>query len=86
MTSDIDAPPPVIHVSGVTKIYSTGENAVHALRGVDLEVFPGDLIAVMGASGSGKSTLMNILGCLDVPTAGSYELDGVRVDGLSGMR
>jgi putative ABC transport system ATP-binding protein len=84
MTSPIDAPPPVIHISGVTKIYSTGESTVHALRGVDLEVFPGDLIAVMGSSGSGKSTLMNILGCLDVPTAGSYELDGVRVDGLSG--
>lgn len=84
MTSPVDELPPVIHISGVTKIYSMGENTVHALRGVDLEVFPGDLIAVMGMSGSGKSTLMNILGCLDVPTSGSYELDGVRVDGLSG--
>jgi putative ABC transport system ATP-binding protein len=73
---------PVIEVRGVTKVYSMGDNKVHALRGVDLTVFPGDMISVMGSSGSGKSTLMNILGCLDVPTSGSYVLDGVRVDGL----
>ena len=77
-------PRPVIEVRGVTKVYTMGENKVFALRGVDLEVFAGDMIAVMGSSGSGKSTLMNILGCLDVPTGGSYVLDGVRVDGLSG--
>ena len=75
---------PVIEVHGVTKIYEMGENKVFALRGVELLVYPGDMIAVMGSSGSGKSTLMNILGCLDVPSAGSYVLDGVRVDGLSG--
>jgi len=75
---------PVISVTGVTKVYTMGETKVYALRGVDLEVYPGDMIAVMGSSGSGKSTLMNILGCLDVPTSGSYVLDGVRVDGLSG--
>ena len=74
----------VIQVTGVTKVYTMGETKVFALRGVDLEVFNGDMIAVMGSSGSGKSTLMNILGCLDVPTVGSYVLDGVRVDGLSG--
>jgi putative ABC transport system ATP-binding protein len=74
---------PVISVTGVTKVYTMGETKVFALRGVDLEVYPGDMIAVMGSSGSGKSTLMNILGCLDVPTSGSYILDGVRVDGLS---
>ena len=74
---------PVISVTGVTKVYTMGETKVYALRGVDLEVYPGDMIAVMGSSGSGKSTLMNILGCLDVPTSGSYVLDGVRVDGLS---
>jgi putative ABC transport system ATP-binding protein len=73
---------PVIEVAGVTKVYDTGGNKVYALRGVDLVVPAGDLIAIMGSSGSGKSTLMNILGCLDVPTSGSYVLDGVRVDGL----
>ena len=74
---------PVIDVAGVTKVYQMGETQVFALRGIDLQVFPNELMAVMGSSGSGKSTLMNILGCLDVPTAGQYTLDGVRVDGLS---
>jgi putative ABC transport system ATP-binding protein len=73
---------PVIDIAGVTKVYDTGGNKVYALRGVDLVVHAGDMIAIMGSSGSGKSTLMNILGCLDVPTSGSYVLDGVRVDGL----
>ena len=74
---------PVIQISGVKKIYAMGANKVFALRGVDLTVEPGEMIAVMGTSGSGKSTLMNILGCLDVPTEGSYVLDGTRVDGMS---
>ena len=72
----------VIEIRGVTKVYGHGENEVRALRGVDLTVEPGELIAIMGSSGSGKSTLMNILGCLDVPSAGTYALDGVRVDGM----
>jgi putative ABC transport system ATP-binding protein len=72
----------VIHIEQVTKIYGSGENEVRALRGVDLTVEPGEMIAIMGSSGSGKSTLMNILGCLDVPSGGSYLLDGVRVDGM----
>ena len=72
----------VIQIEQVTKVYGSGENEVRALRGVDLTVEPGELIAIMGSSGSGKSTLMNILGCLDVPSAGTYLLDGVRVDGM----
>jgi len=71
----------VIETSKITKVYEMGTNKVFALRGVDLTVMPGEMIAIMGSSGSGKSTLMNILGCLDVPTEGSYRLDGVRVDG-----
>jgi len=74
---------PVIEISGVKKVYATGSNQVVALRGVDLTVRPGELVAVMGSSGSGKSTLMNILGALDVPTEGTYTLDGIRVNGLS---
>ncbi len=74
---------PVIEIKDVKKIYAMGANKVFALRGVNLVVEPGEMIAVMGSSGSGKSTLMNILGCLDVPTEGTYALDGTRVDGLS---
>jgi putative ABC transport system ATP-binding protein len=75
--------PVVLDVRDVTKVYGEGETAVHALRGVSLTVARGDYLAVMGASGSGKSTLMNILGCLDIPTSGSYLLDGVDVSRLS---
>lgn len=74
---------PLIRLRDISKRYRIGSNDVLALRHVDLAVLPGAFIAIMGASGSGKSTLMNILGCLDTPTSGSYELDGVRVDGLS---
>jgi putative ABC transport system ATP-binding protein len=76
-------PAPVIRVASVTKVYATGRTEVRALRGVDLTVERGEMIAVMGSSGSGKSTLMNILGCLDTPTSGSYDLDGIRVHGMS---
>ncbi|MBX7184121.1 MAG: ABC transporter ATP-binding protein [Vicinamibacteria bacterium] len=72
----------VIETDKITKTYASGTNEVKALRGVDLVVRRGELVAIMGASGSGKSTLMNLLGCLDTPTSGSYKLDGVRVDGL----
>jgi putative ABC transport system ATP-binding protein len=73
---------PVIVVHEVTKVYGTGDIAVHALRGVSIAIRRGDFVAIMGASGSGKTTLMNILGCLDLPTAGRYLLDGVDVRGL----
>jgi putative ABC transport system ATP-binding protein len=73
----------VIRVEGVRKTYVTGKTEVHALRGVSVAIERGEMVAIMGASGSGKSTLMNILGCLDRPTAGSFWLDGVRVDGMT---
>ncbi|MCE5246669.1 MAG: ABC transporter ATP-binding protein [Candidatus Polarisedimenticolia bacterium] len=73
----------IISLRGVTKVYDAGENAVHALRGVDLDVRRGEYLAIMGPSGSGKSTLMHILGCLDVPTAGDYWLAGREVSRLS---
>jgi putative ABC transport system ATP-binding protein len=74
---------PVIAVSGLRKTYGSGETAVHALRGVELTVWPGEYVAIMGASGSGKSTLLNMLGCLDVPTSGQYLLDGFGVGRLN---
>jgi putative ABC transport system ATP-binding protein len=67
---------PLIRLEGITKVYRMGTETVHALRGVDLAIYPNELLAIMGPSGSGKSTLMNILGCLDVPSAGRYWLDG----------
>ena len=74
---------PVIQLEAIDKVYQTGEVAVHAVRNVSLRVMPGEFVAVMGASGSGKSTLMNLVGCLDRPTAGRYRLDGEEVGTLS---
>ena len=72
-----DTPSPVvIRLREVTRVYHVGSERINALAGVDLEVRRNEFVAIMGASGSGKSTMMNILGCLDRPTAGSYELDG----------
>ena len=73
---------PVISVRDVAKVYRMGDVEVFALNGVDLDIWPGEMTAIMGPSGSGKSTLMNIIGCLDVPTGGSYMLDGVDVHKL----
>jgi putative ABC transport system ATP-binding protein len=72
----------LLSVKGLVKTYTLGETEVHALRGVDLEIARGEFVAVGGPSGSGKSTLMNILGCLDVPDAGQYRLDGEAVQDL----
>ena len=72
----------VIQTEAITKTYVSGTNEVQAVRGIDLTVRKGEFVAIMGASGSGKSTLMNLLGCLDSPTSGSYELDAVRTEGL----
>jgi putative ABC transport system ATP-binding protein len=76
----------VISLEDVTKVYRTGQIQVHALRGISLDIARGELVAIMGPSGSGKSTLMNILGCLDQPTAGKYRLDGVDIGELDDVQ
>jgi putative ABC transport system ATP-binding protein len=74
----------IIETSALTKTYGSNGVAVHALRGIDLAVQRGEFLCLIGPSGSGKSTLLAILGCLETPTAGTYVLDGERVDGLAG--
>ncbi len=73
----------LIRLAGITKTYGEGQAAFQALKGIDLEIARGDFVAIMGPSGSGKSTAMNILGCLDTPTTGSYEFEGVHVERMS---
>ena len=74
---------PLISIADIQKVYKTGDVEVHALRGVSLEIEAGEFVAIMGSSGSGKSTLMNLLGCLDRPTSGSYTLNGEEVSRLN---
>lgn len=75
--------PPLIAFRNVRKIYGEGQSQVHALAGVDFDILPGEFLAIMGASGSGKSTSMNIIGCLDRPSAGVYHFNGVDITAIS---
>ena len=86
MTTDanmVDAQQALLQIDNVTKSYQLGDETVQALRGVSLRVSNNEYVAIMGSSGSGKSTLMNMIGCLDVPTSGTYQLDGQMVGKLS---
>ncbi len=74
---------PLIHLSGITKTYGSGQAEFQALKGIDISIEAGDFVAIMGHSGSGKSTTMNILGCLDTPTSGSYRFMGAQVERMS---
>jgi putative ABC transport system ATP-binding protein len=80
MTASLTAP--LIELHGLTKTYGTGDAAFQGLKGIDLTIQTGEFVAIMGPSGSGKSTLMNVLGCLDTATTGSYHYQGIAVEGL----
>jgi len=83
MNAARDPAPPLIALRGVSKVYGVGDAMVRALDGIDLTIAEGEFVAIMGASGSGKSTAMNIIGCLDAPSAGLYRFKGVDVSGLT---
>ncbi|HEV7238505.1 MAG TPA: ABC transporter ATP-binding protein [Thermoanaerobaculia bacterium] len=74
---------PIIAMANIRKVYDTGKVKVEALSGVDLDIFPGEFVAIVGPSGSGKSTLMNLIGCLDTPTEGTYSIGGDNVAGVT---
>lgn len=74
---------PIIQLQGITKEYEMGTQIVRALRGVDLDIYANEYVAIMGPSGSGKSTLMNLIGCLDTPTAGTYHFEGEKVESMT---
>ena len=76
------ATPPLIELRGLTKTYGAGDAAFQALKGIDLTIRQGEFVAIMGPSGSGKSTLMNVLGCLDIATTGTYRYEGIAVEAL----
>ena len=82
MQKSTDSPQTLIELTAVTKVYGSGDAAVHALAGADLKIHPQEFVAIMGPSGSGKSTAMNIIGCLDTPTSGSYFFKGIDVGSL----
>jgi putative ABC transport system ATP-binding protein len=73
----------IIRMAGIRKVYDTGKVKVEALKGIDLDIFAGEFVAIVGPSGSGKSTLMNLVGCLDTPTEGEYEIGGDNVAGVT---
>lgn len=75
--------PSIIRLSNIKKMYQMGEEEVHALSGLDIEISKNEYVAIMGPSGSGKSTLMNVIGCLDTPTSGLYELNGTNVSEMN---
>jgi putative ABC transport system ATP-binding protein len=83
MALGLEAKVPILSLRHVTRIYGEGAATVHALREVDLDIAPGEFVAVTGPSGSGKSSVMSILGCLDLPSSGDYFIEGIAVQGLS---
>jgi putative ABC transport system ATP-binding protein len=86
MTEKTAAQGPLVELVGVSKVYEMGEVDVHALRSVDLQIWPGEYTAIVGPSGSGKTTLLNLIGCLDLPTAGTYRLHGENVTAMGDRR
>jgi putative ABC transport system ATP-binding protein len=79
-------PEPLIHINDLRRSYTMGNTTINALSGVDIDIYPNEYVAIMGPSGSGKTTLMNLIGCLDTPTGGVYQLNGTHVSNLNDSR